>query len=106
VPGPRGLQLLEPDPPSSPPCTGSADAFGWTTTAQGFSTPLDDLRSCPGLEGQEYTNSAVGGSAARDNLSSVADTTYNASNDTTNNKIDFCLQATPNPASLNIRPNC
>ena len=106
VPGPRGLQLLQPDPPSSPPCTGSADAFGWTTTAQGFSAPLDDLRSCPGLEGQEYTTSTVGWSAARDNLSSVADTTYNASNDTSNNKIDFCPQTTPNPASLNIRPGC
>jgi hypothetical protein len=106
VPGPRGLQLLKPDPPSSPPCTGSVDAFGWTTTAQGFSLPLDNLRSCPGLEGQEYTTSTVGWSAARDNISSVADTTYNADNDTTNNKIDFCPQATPNPASLNIRPNC
>jgi hypothetical protein len=106
VPGPRGLQLLQPDPPSSPPCTGSADAFGWTTTAQGFGAPLDDLRSCPGLEGQEYTNSTVGASAARDNLSSVADTTYNAANDTSNNKIDFCSQTTPNPASLNIRPGC
>jgi hypothetical protein len=106
IPGPRGLQLLLPNPPSSPPCTGSVDAFGWTTTAQGFSTPLDGLRSCPGLEGQEYTNSTVGSSAARDNLSSAADTTYNAANDTTNNKIDFCLQAAPNPASLNIRPSC
>jgi hypothetical protein len=106
VPGPRGLQLLQPDPPSSPPCTGSADAFGWTTTAQGFGAPLDDLRSCPGLEGQEYTNSTVGASAARDNLSSVTDTTYNAANDTSNNKIDFCSQTTPNPASLNIRPGC
>ncbi len=105
-PPPRGLQLLRPDPPSSPPCPGSVDAFGWTTTAQGFSTPFDDLRSCPGLEGQEYTTSTVGWSAARDNLSSVADTTYNASNDTTNNKIDFCPQTTPNPAALNIRPNC
>jgi hypothetical protein len=36
----------------------------------------------------------------------VADTTYNAANDTSNNKIDFCSQATPNPASLNIRPGC
>jgi hypothetical protein len=106
VSGPRGLQLLQPDPPSSPPCTGSADAFGWTITAQGFSVPLDNLRSCPGLEGQEYTTSTVGASAARDNLSSAADTSYNASNDTTNNKFDFCPQATPNPASLNIRPNC
>jgi len=106
TPGPRGVQLLMPDPPSSPPCTGSADAFGWTTTAQGFSNPLDDLRSCPGLEGQEYTTSTVGVSAARDNLSSVADTTYNMANDTANNKIDFCPQTTPNPASLNIRPNC
>ena len=106
IAGPRGLQLLEPDPPSSSPCTGSADAFGWTTTGQGFSTPLDDLRSCPGLEGQEYTTSTVGSSAARDNLSSAADTTYNASNDTANNDIDFCPQAAPNPASLNIRPGC
>ena len=106
VPGPRGLQLLQPDPPSSPPCTGSADAFGWTTTAQGFSVPLDDLRSCPGLEGQEYTNSTVGSSAARDNLSSVGRHDLQRGHDTTNNKIDFCLQATPNPASLNIRPNC
>jgi hypothetical protein len=106
VPGPRGLQLLKPDPPSSPPCTGSMDAFGWTTTAQGFGAPLDDLRSCPGLEGQEYTTSTVGFSAARDNISSATDTTYNAGNDTFNNKIDFCPQATPNPASLNIRPNC
>ena len=106
VPGPRGLQLLNPDPPSSPPCTGSMDAFGWTTTAQGFSTQLDGLRSCPGLEGQEYTTSTVGFSAARDNLSSAADTTYNASNDTSNNQTDFCPQATPNPASLNIRPGC
>jgi hypothetical protein len=106
VPGPRGLQLLQPDPPNSPPCTGSADAFGWTTTAQGFSVPLDNLRSCPGLEGQEYTNSTVGSSAARDNLSSAADTTYNTSNDTTNNRSDFCPQAAPNPAALNIRPSC
>ena len=59
-PGPRGLQLLQPNPGNTPPCTGSADAFGWTTTAQGFSTPLDNLRSCPGREGQEYTNSTVG----------------------------------------------
>lgn len=106
ITGPRGLQLLMPNPPSSPPCTGSVDAFGWTTTAQGFSTPLDDLRSCPGLEGQEYTTSTVGSSAARDNLSTAADTTYNAANDTTNNKIDFCPQASPNPTSLNIRPSC
>jgi hypothetical protein len=106
VPGPRGLQLLQPDPPSSPPCTGSADAFGWTTTAQGFSVPLDDLRSCPGLEGQEYTNSTVGSSAARDNLSNAGDSTYNENFDTGNNRIDFCLQTTPNPAALNIRPGC
>ena len=104
--GPRGLQLLQPNPSNTPPCTGSADAFGWTTTAQGFSTPLDNLRACPGVEGQEYTTSTVGVSAARDNLSSAGDTTYNTGNDTANNKIDFCPQATPNPASLNIRPTC
>jgi hypothetical protein len=105
-PPPRGLQLLQPNPSNSPPCTGSADAFGWTTTAQGFSVPLDDLRSCPSLEGQEYTTSTVGVSAARDNLSSVADTTYNEANDTANNNADFCPQATPNPAELNIRLSC
>ena len=105
-PGPRGLQLLQPNPGNNPPCTGSADAFGWTTTAQGFSNPLDNLRSCPGVEGQEYTNSTVGASAARDNLSSAGDTTYNEANDTANNKLDFCQQASPNPAALNIRPGC
>ena len=45
-------------------------------------------------------------SAARDNLSSAGDTTYNENNDTANNKIDFCPQAAPNPAALNIRPSC
>ena len=104
--GPRGIQLLGPNPPGVPPCTNSADAFGWTTTAQGFSTPLDNLRSCPGVEGQEYTNSAVGPSAARDNLSSSGDTTYNENADTSNNRSDFCPQASPNPAELNIRPSC
>jgi hypothetical protein len=106
TPGPRGLQLLQPNPPNVPPCTGSADAFGGTTTAQGFSTPLDNLRACPGVEGQVYTNSAVGSSAARDNLSSVGDTTYDENHDTGNNRADFCLQAAPNPAALNIRPGC
>jgi hypothetical protein len=106
TPGPRGVQLLQPDPPNVPPCTGSADAFGWTTTAQGFSTPLDNLRACPGVEGQEYTTSTVGVSAARDNLSNAGDTTYNTTNDTANNKIDFCPQTTPNPAALNVRPSC
>ena len=106
IPGPRGLQLLHPDPSGSPPCTGSADAFGWTTTAQGFAIPLDDMRSCPSIEGQEYTTSTVGSSAARDNLSSVSDTTYNESNDTANNQADFCPQAVPNPAALNIRLSC
>ena len=104
--GPRGVQLLHPNPANNPPCTGSADAFGWTTTAQGFSTPLDNLRACPGVEGQEYTTSTVGASAARDNLSNAGDSTYNENNDTATNKIDFCPQATPNPASLNIRPTC
>jgi hypothetical protein len=106
VAGPRGLQLIRPNPGNDPPCTGSADAFGWTTTAQGFSNPLDNLRACPGVEGQEYTTSTVGASAARDNLSSAGDITYNANNDTSTNKIDFCPQATPNPAALNIRPTC
>ncbi len=105
-PGPRGIQLLAPDPANVPPCTGSQDAFGWTTTAQGFSNPLDNLRACPSVEGQEYTNSTVGSSAARDNLSSGADTTYNENRDTGNNRTDFCPQATPNPAGLNIRPSC
>ena len=105
-PGPRGLQLLQPNPGNTPPCIGSADAFGWTTTAQGFSNPLDNLRSCPGVEGQEYSTSTVGSSAARDNLSNAGDSTYNEANDTANNKIDFCPQASPNPAALNIRPGC
>ena len=105
TPGPRGLQLLLPNP-GGPPCTGSADAFGWTTTGQGFIKPLDDLRSCPGLEGQEYTNSTVGASAARDNLSNSADTTYNENSDTDDNRIDFCPQAAANPGQLNIRPGC
>ena len=106
IAGPRGLQLLMPDPAGAPPCDNSADAFGWTTTAQGFTKPLDDLRSCPGIEGQEYTNSTVGSSAARDNLSSAGDTTYNEARDTGNNRNDFCPQATPNPGQLNIRPTC
>ena len=96
VPGPRGLQLLTPDPSSSPPCTNSADAFGWTTTAQNFLLPLDDLRSCPGVEGQEYTNNTTGASAARD-----ASTT-----DTNNNRNDFCSQPVPNPGAPNTRPDC
>lgn len=104
--GPRGLQLLMPNPSSSPPCVGSADAFGWTTTAQGFTNPLDELRSCPGIEGQEYTNTSVGASAARDNLSSASDTTYNTSNDADQNRTDFCPQVSPNPGQLNIRPPC
>jgi hypothetical protein len=104
--GPRGLQLLGPNPPNNPPCTNSADAFGWTTTAQGFSNPLDNLRSCPGIEGQEYTNSTVGAGAARDNLSNAGDATYNENADSANNQLDFCPQATPNPAQLNIRPGC
>lgn len=94
--GPRGLQLLMPGPSSSPPCTNSADAFGWTTTAQGFSVPLDDLRSCPSVEGQEYTNGTAGASAARDG----------DGRDTDNNRSDFCLQATPNPGQRNTRPGC
>ncbi|MEA2386838.1 MAG: hypothetical protein QOJ22_1012, partial [Thermoleophilaceae bacterium] len=106
TPGPRGLQLLRSNPPSSPPCTASADAFGWTTTAQGFAVPFDDQRSCPGLEGQEYTTSTAGASAARDNLTSLADTTYNLNRDTGNNRLDFCPQAVPNPGQLNIRPGC
>ena len=104
--GARGIQLLQPDPAAVPPCTNSADAFGWTTTGQGFTNPLDNLRACPGIEGQEYTTSTLGASATRDNLSSAGDTTYNVNNDTANNKIDFCPQATPNPAALNIRPGC
>ena len=104
--GPRGVQLLGPNPPNNPPCTNSMDAFGWTTTAQGFSNPLDNLRSCPGIEGQEYTNSTVGTAAARDNLSNGGDTTYNENADTGNNRLDFCPQASPNPAQLNIRPGC
>ena len=106
--GPRGLQLLMSNPPSAPPCTGSADAFGWTTTAQNFTEPLDDLRSCPGFEGQLYTNSTVGSSAARDNLSSGSDTTYNEARDSVpgDNRLDFCPQASPNPGQLNIRPSC
>ena len=104
--GPRGVQLLQPDPAPVPPCTNSADAFGWTTTGQGFTNPLDNLRSCPGIESQEYSTSTVGASATRDNLSGAGDTTYNANNDTANNKIDFCPQASPNPAALNIRPSC
>ena len=106
TPGPRGLQLLRPNPGSSAPCTGSADAFGWTTTAQGFSALFDDLRSCPGLEGQEYTTSTVGSSAARNNLSEPGDTTYSLTRDTGNNRLDFCPQAVPNPGQLNIRPAC
>ena len=106
IPGPRGLQLLMPDPPGAPPCNNSADAFGWTTTAQGFTKPLDDLRSCPGRESQEYTNSTVGASAARDNLSNAGDTSYNEARDTQNNRDDFCPQAVPNPGQLNIRPAC
>jgi hypothetical protein len=106
TPGPRGIQLLGPNPPNTPPCTNSADAFGWTTTAQGFSNPLDNLRACPGVEGQEYTNSTAGAAAARDNLSNAGDTTYNENADTANNQIDFCPQASPNPAQLNIRPGC
>jgi hypothetical protein len=103
---PRGIQLLLPTAGSSSPCTGSADAFGWTTTGLPFTSPQDDLRSCPGVEGQEYTNSTVGSSAARDNLSSAGDTTYNENHDTGNNRVDFCPQAAPNPAELNIRPGC
>ena len=106
TPGPRGLQLLRPNPAGSPPCTGSADSFGWTTTAQGFTRPLDDLRSCPGLEGQEYTHSTVGVSAARDNLSNGGDTSYEENRDTGNNRLDFCPQTVPNPGALNIRPDC
>ena len=98
------LQLLGPNPPNTPPCTNSADAFGWTTTAQGFSNPLDNLRACPGVEGQEYTNSTVGASAARDNLSNAGDTTYNENDDTANNRIDFCPQASPNPAAAQHPP--
>jgi hypothetical protein len=106
TPGPRGLQLLLPDPPGAPPCVSSADAFGWTTTAQGFSVLFDDLRSCPGLEGQEYTTSTAGSSAARDNLSNGGDTTYSVTRDTGNNRVDFCPQVVPNPGQLNIRPGC
>jgi hypothetical protein len=104
--GPRGLQLLRPGAGGSPPCTASVDAFGWTATAQGFAKPLDDMRSCPGIEGQEYTNSTVGASAARDNLSSAGDTTYNPARDSNQNRGDFCPQAAPNPGELNIRPSC
>lgn len=104
--GPRGLQLLRPGAATSPPCMASVDAFGWTSTAQGFTQPLDDLRSCSGLEGQEYTNSTVGVSAARDNLSSSGDTTYNTGFDTNQNRGDFCPQSIPNPGQLNVRPSC
>ena len=52
------------------------------------------------------TNSNVGSSAARDNLSNAGDSTYNENNDTASNKLDFCPQASPNPAALNIRPSC
>jgi hypothetical protein len=103
--GPRGLQLLHPAAGGSPPCTASADAFGWTATAQGFTQPLDAMRSCPGLEGQEYTNSTVGVSAARDNLADGSDTSYNVTRDSDQNRGDFCPQA-PNPGALNIRPSC
>ena len=48
----------------------------------------------------------MGSSAARDNLSNGGDTTYNENPDTANNRIDFCPQASPNPAALNIRPGC
>ena len=106
APGPRGIQLLRPEQLSSSPCTASADAFGWTTTAQGFTVLFDDQRSCPGLEGQEYTTSTVGVSAARDNLADGADTTYNENRDTGNNRQDFCPQVMPNPGQLNIRPGC
>jgi hypothetical protein len=104
--GPRGIQLLTPNPPSSPPCTSSADAFGWTTTAEGFTIPLDDLRACPAREGQEYTSNLIGASAARDNLSSAGDATYNEAHDSDRNRLDFCPQATPNPGQLNVRPSC
>jgi hypothetical protein len=104
--GPRGVQLLGPNPPNDPPCTNSVDAFGWTATAQGFSLPLDNLRSCPGVEGQIYADNTVGASAARDNLSNGGDTTYNENSDTDSNGTDFCPQASPNPAQLNIRPVC
>lgn len=105
APGPRGIQLLLPDPRSTPPCPGSADAFGWTTTAQGFAIRFDNMRSCPSLEGQEYTTSTTGVSAARDNLSSGSDTTYNVANDSGNNRVDFCPQA-PNPGQLNVGRIC
>jgi hypothetical protein len=104
--GPRGLQLLHRNPPSNPPCTVSADAFGWTTTAENFAMPFDDMRGCPGLEGQEYTTSTATVSAARDNLSSPVDTTYDEARDSGNNRDDFCPQTSPNPGELNVRPDC
>jgi hypothetical protein len=106
--GPRGMQLLRPNPPSGAPCGGAlADAMGWRQTAEAFSQLSDSLRNCASLEGTAVAPIvSPGRSAARDNLASVADTSYNQNNDNGNNAPDFCRQTVPNPSVLNVRPAC
>ena len=60
-----------PNPPSAPPCTGSADAFGWTTTAQGFATRSTTCAAARASRARSTRPAPSGSSAARDNLSSA-----------------------------------
>jgi hypothetical protein len=103
APGPRGLQLLTPDPSGTPssPCVNSMDAFGWLmSTGVGFSGSgrFDLDRGCPTVEGNAYAYPAgtAGPSAARESQST----------DSGDNLSDFCPQTVPNPAEVNTRPGC
>jgi hypothetical protein len=105
--GPRGLQLLAPLPPAGPPCgTSLLDAFGWSATGATFTTIQDSLRNCAVIEGQEYVVPTQERSAARENLSSSSDTTYNVAFDTNQNRADFCVMNPPSPGALNVRTGC
>jgi len=106
--GPRGLQLLRPNPPANPPCQGSlVDVIGWRQTSEAFSQNSDSRRGCALVESNPVPPVATAGpSAARDNLSSPGDTTYNSGNDTNVNSADFCRQPSPDPGQLNVRPPC
>ena len=110
--GPRGVQVLRPDPPSdSCPSDTLADAFGWSITDAPFTVLTDDARSCKIVEGEPYTVGAVGKSAARANLAHAGATQYIEGNDTDRNggvgtSSDFCPQDPPSPGALNARPAC